>query len=97
MIEQTAKLEGGRYDGAMCKLLFPLPFYRGMKITVNKGDIYVVRNGPISEAIEKTQKGIEHGCILLKSWDIMDNDERAELEEFLKQSPTPEEIRKANV
>ena len=97
MIQQTVKCEGGPHDGGMATLLIPLPFFRGMKVNVN-GHVYVVRNGAISEAIEKTQQPLKHGCILLRSWDVMDEEERQQLAEFLQQdATTPSEETKAEV
>ena len=97
MIKQKARCEGGPHAGGIATMRFPLPFFRGMKINVH-GHVYVVRNDAISESIEKTQQPIKHGCILLRSWDVMDEEERQQLAEFLKENATtPSEETKAEV
>ena len=82
-ISQSVKFEGGSLEGRMADVRFPLPFYRGMKINVS-GETYVVRNGPIAEAIERRQTPIEHGMILLLAFDSMSQDEKTDRDNFVK-------------
>lgn len=64
VIRQHAVFAGGTLDMRTGLVAFARPFLRGTKLAID-GEIYVVRDGPIAEAVEKSQQPMENCIIVL--------------------------------
>lgn len=64
MIQCVTFADGPR-KGHAAMLRFPGRFTVGMQVRTNVG-VYVVRSGPIADAIERTQEPIDFGAVVLE-------------------------------
>lgn len=65
MMKQEVMFADGPHAGRLAKIAIPGDFAVGMRLTINDGDTYIVRDGPIARAIQKSQRPFENGAVIL--------------------------------
>lgn len=62
MFQLHFTFKGGKCDGKTAIATVP-GFQIGMEIDIN-GEIYIAGGGPIAQHVEKTQKPVDHTCLV---------------------------------